>query len=162
MTRYVLCTVVTYYTRTHARPTGARFARSLPTRPNLTRARPLAAATTTQRLPSTGAASAWQLPRPSVRRRRQRRQRPSSYGTENAATQRPRCTRTPARLGTKRAQGIRMRRATSRCNYLLCTQLRKNLGMRLREISSCSCLTVLPGPAWVLLSKTYKPLFPPP
>ena len=33
--------------------------------------------------------------------------------------------------------------------------------MRLREISSCSCLTVLPGPAWVLLSKTYKPLFEP-
>ena len=31
----------------------------------------------------------------------------------------------------------------------------------LREISSCSCLTVLPDPAWVLLSKTYKPLFPP-
>ena len=30
----------------------------------------------------------------------------------------------------------------------------------LREISSCSCLTVLPGPAWVLLSKTCKPLFP--
>ena len=31
----------------------------------------------------------------------------------------------------------------------------------LREIYSCSCLTVLPGPAWVLLSKTNKPLFPP-
>ena len=31
----------------------------------------------------------------------------------------------------------------------------------LREISSCSCLTVLPGPAWVLLSKTYKPLVTP-
>ena len=31
----------------------------------------------------------------------------------------------------------------------------------MREISSCSCLTVLPGPAWVLLSKTYKPLFTP-
>ena len=31
----------------------------------------------------------------------------------------------------------------------------------LREISSCSCLNVLPGPAWVLLSKTYKPLFTP-
>ena len=31
----------------------------------------------------------------------------------------------------------------------------------LREISSCFCLTVLPGPAWVLLSKTYKPLFTP-
>ena len=31
----------------------------------------------------------------------------------------------------------------------------------LRQISSCSCLTVLPGPAWVLLSKTYKPLFTP-
>ena len=25
----------------------------------------------------------------------------------------------------------------------------------LREVSSCSCLTVLPGPAWVLLSKKY-------
>ena len=31
----------------------------------------------------------------------------------------------------------------------------------LREIPSCSCFTVLPGPAWVLLSKTNKPLFPP-
>ena len=26
----------------------------------------------------------------------------------------------------------------------------------LREISSCSCLTVLPGPAWVLLNKICK------
>ena len=25
------------------------------------------------------------------------------------------------------------------------------------EISSCSCLTALPGPTWVLLSKIYKP-----
>ena len=31
----------------------------------------------------------------------------------------------------------------------------------LREISSCSCLTVLSGPAWVLLSKKNKSLFPP-
>ena len=31
----------------------------------------------------------------------------------------------------------------------------------LREISACSCLTVLPGPAWVLLGKTCKPLFTP-
>ena len=31
----------------------------------------------------------------------------------------------------------------------------------MREISSCSCLTVLPGPAWVLISKTCKPLFAP-
>ena len=31
----------------------------------------------------------------------------------------------------------------------------------LREICSCSCLTVLPGPAWVLLSKTCKPYFAP-
>ena len=30
--------------------------------------------------------------------------------------------------------------------------------MWLQELSSCSCLTVLPGSAWVLLSKTYKPL----
>ena len=29
----------------------------------------------------------------------------------------------------------------------------------LLEISFCSCLTVLPGPAWVLLGKTNKPLF---
>ena len=35
------------------------------------------------------------------------------------------------------------------------------VGMWLGEISSCSCLTVLPGPAWVLLSKTNIPLFPP-
>ena len=28
-----------------------------------------------------------------------------------------------------------------------------------REISSCSCLTVLPGPAWVLLSKICKDFF---
>ena len=31
----------------------------------------------------------------------------------------------------------------------------------LREISSCSCFTALPGPAWVLLTKANKPLFPP-
>ena len=30
-------------------------------------------------------------------------------------------------------------------------------GTQLREISSCPCSTVLPGPAWVLLSKAYKP-----
>ena len=28
------------------------------------------------------------------------------------------------------------------------------------EFSSCSCLTALPGPAWVLLSKTFKPFRP--
>ena len=28
------------------------------------------------------------------------------------------------------------------------------------EFSSCSCLTALPGPAWVLLSKTLKPFRP--
>ena len=30
----------------------------------------------------------------------------------------------------------------------------------MREFSSCSCLTALPGPAWVLLSKTVKPFRP--
>ena len=30
----------------------------------------------------------------------------------------------------------------------------------MREFSSCSCLTALPGPAWVLLSKTFKPFRP--
>ena len=33
------------------------------------------------------------------------------------------------------------------------TELRKRLGTWLQEISSCSCLMFLPGPAWVLLSK---------
>ena len=41
------------------------------------------------------------------------------------------------------------------------TEPRKSIGTWLREISSCSCLTFLPGPAWVLLSNTYKPLFAP-
>ena len=31
----------------------------------------------------------------------------------------------------------------------------------LREFCSCSCLTVLPGPSWLLLSKTCKSLFTP-
>ena len=60
-----------------------------------------------------------------------------------------------------------------KCGWLLYPQIRKslilscgvytehpeNVCMWLREISSCSCLTVLPGPAWVLLSKIYT-LFP--
>ena len=32
--------------------------------------------------------------------------------------------------------------------------------MWLQEFSTCSCLTALPGPAWVLLSKTFKPFRP--
>ena len=40
-----------------------------------------------------------------------------------------------------------------------CTEGEINVCTWLREISSCSCLTVLPGPAWVLLSKKYI-LFP--
>ena len=39
------------------------------------------------------------------------------------------------------------------------TELRKSLGTWLREISSCSWLTFVPGPAWVLLSKIYKVFF---
>ena len=39
------------------------------------------------------------------------------------------------------------------------TELRKSLGTWLREISSCSCLTFLPNPAWVLLSKICKDFF---
>ena len=38
-----------------------------------------------------------------------------------------------------------------------CTELRKSLGRWLREISSCSCLTFLPGPAWLLLNKICTP-----
>ena len=41
------------------------------------------------------------------------------------------------------------------------TEPRKKVCTWLREICFCSCLTVLPGPAWVLLSKTNKPLFSP-
>ena len=40
-----------------------------------------------------------------------------------------------------------------------CTEHPENVCTWLRDISSCSCLTVLPGPAWVLLSKKYI-LFP--
>ena len=43
----------------------------------------------------------------------------------------------------------------------LCIEGEINVCTWLREISSCSFLTVLPGPAWVLLSKTNKPLFTP-
>ena len=39
----------------------------------------------------------------------------------------------------------------SRREYLTRTEIRFNLCTWLGEISSCSCLTVLPGPAWVLL-----------
>ena len=37
------------------------------------------------------------------------------------------------------------------------TELPNMVCMWLWEICSCSCLSVLPGPAWVLLSKIYKP-----
>ena len=36
------------------------------------------------------------------------------------------------------------------------TEMRLNLCTWLGEISSCSCLTVLPGPAWILLNKICK------
>ena len=39
---------------------------------------------------------------------------------------------------------------------LLSTEMRFNLFLWLGEISSCSCWTVLPGPAWVLLNKICK------
>ena len=37
------------------------------------------------------------------------------------------------------------------------TELPKMVCTWLREVCSCSCLPVLPGSAWVLLSKIYKP-----
>ena len=39
----------------------------------------------------------------------------------------------------------------------LCTEVPKMVCTWLREICFCSCLPVLPDPAWVLLSKIYKP-----
>ena len=38
-----------------------------------------------------------------------------------------------------------------------CTELPKNVCTWLREISSCSCLTFLPVPAWLLLNKICTP-----
>ena len=46
-----------------------------------------------------------------------------------------------------------------RSTMAACTEPRKSLGTWLREISSCSCLTFLTGPAWVLLSKICKDFF---
>ena len=43
----------------------------------------------------------------------------------------------------------------------LSTEPRKSLGMWLREIYSCSCLTFLPGSAWMLLGKICKDFFSP-
>ena len=37
-----------------------------------------------------------------------------------------------------------------------CTEVPKMVCTCLREICSCSCLPILPGPAWVLLSKIYR------
>ena len=45
--------------------------------------------------------------------------------------------------------------------FATCALATREVCMWLCEISSCSCLTVLPGPALVLLSKTNKPLFSP-
>ena len=44
---------------------------------------------------------------------------------------------------------------------MYCTEGEIKVCTWLREIYSFSCFTALPGPAWVLLSKTNKPLFPP-
>ena len=41
-------------------------------------------------------------------------------------------------------------------NKSACTEMRFNLGTWFGEMSSCYCLTVLPGPAWVLLNKICK------
>ena len=40
---------------------------------------------------------------------------------------------------------------------IYCTELPKMVCTWLREVCSCSSLSVLPGPTWVLLSKIYKP-----
>ena len=40
--------------------------------------------------------------------------------------------------------------------FNISTEMRFILCTWFGEIYSCSCLTVLPGPAWVLLNKIYK------
>ena len=50
-------------------------------------------------------------------------------------------------------------RSAVRRTFQPSTEPRKSLGTWLREISSFSCLTFLPGPAWVLLSKICKDFF---
>ena len=47
----------------------------------------------------------------------------------------------------------------SRCRADSCTELGIKACTWLREISSCSCLTVVPGPVWLLLNKICIPLF---
>ena len=42
-----------------------------------------------------------------------------------------------------------------RVNRQKCYGLGRGFFARLQEISSCSCSTALPGPAWVLISKIY-------
>ena len=44
---------------------------------------------------------------------------------------------------------------------VICTEAPEKACTWLGEMSSCSCLTSLPDPAWVLLRKIYKP-FPGP
>ena len=44
-------------------------------------------------------------------------------------------------------------------SFFACTKPGIKVYMWLREFSSCSCLTVLPGPAWLLLNKIFIPLF---
>ena len=45
--------------------------------------------------------------------------------------------------------------------FKYCTEIGLKACTWLGEISSCSCLTALPDPAWVLLSKNYKPFSSP-
>ena len=45
--------------------------------------------------------------------------------------------------------------------WFTCTETNKKAFTWLREYSSCSCLTALPGSSWVLLSKTYMPFSSP-
>ena len=49
--------------------------------------------------------------------------------------------------------------ACSCLHVLMCTEPRKSLCTWLREIVSCSCLTFLPGPLWVLLRQICKDFF---
>ena len=44
---------------------------------------------------------------------------------------------------------------------MYCTETRKNVCTRLREFSSCSCVTTMLGTALFLHSPTYKPFFSP-
>ena len=88
---------------------------------------------------------------------------PTSRGGSRSSS----CSLTDNYASEDRHNGSGLRRPLERNWTILSENVHKEIPLKdcmwLREFSSCSCLTALPGPclAWVLLSKTYKPFCSP-